>query len=171
MPTAKLDEWATAHAHDVCIVQLSSTHSPHNTYQKNSAHCLSQAHCALHSYALHYKRHQIRSWLRESKIDCVHVGYDASGQQVRTCQLEVNQVMVKRCICETFRRRAESESQDEKEASDGEGSEDKGSEEESEQVDEESKSEGEEEGSVEEEQGSVPGAFFCNRHGNVAGST
>ena len=82
------------------------------------------------------------------------------------------EVMVKRCkrFCETFRRRAESESKDEKEVSDGEGSQDEESEEESEQEDEESKSEGEEEGSVEEEEGSVPGAFFCNRRENAAGA-
>jgi len=171
MPTVKLNERATAHAHHVCIVQLSGTHSPHNTYQKNSAHCLFQAHCALHPYALHYKRHQIRSWLRESKIDCVHVGYNASGQQVRTCQFEV---MVKRCkrFCESFRRRTESESKSDNEASDVEGSEDEGSEEESEQEDEECKSEGEEEGSAEEEEGSEPGAFSrkqgASRRANAA---
>jgi hypothetical protein len=154
MPTAKLDERATAHAHHVCIVQLSGTHSPHTTYQKHSAHCLFQAHCALHPDAQHYKKQQIRSWLLESKIDCVHVGYNAEGKQVRTCQLEV---MVKRCkrFCEARRRRAESD----KEASDVEGSEDEGSEDESELVGEESKSEGEEEGSAEEEEGSEPGAF------------
>jgi hypothetical protein len=88
------------HSNHVCVISTAYVHANHNGFCKNGPHCMWEAFCALHPYALNFKRCEIQKWLVDRQINCMHID-PHTGEQ--TNQLGV---MVHRCkrYCERLMR-------------------------------------------------------------------
>jgi len=76
--SAKSGMRPAAYKSHLCYIETTGTHKPHNSYQKKHAHCMFQAYCKMHPFALRYGRAEITTWLRNENIQtkCVQVDPD-----------------------------------------------------------------------------------------------
>ncbi len=83
------------HKSHLCMIETTGTHVKHNGYQHKQAHCMFKAYCDLHPFALRYGFTEITNWLRNEKIDTLHVRVDAeTGERTSVDRLKT---MVKAC--------------------------------------------------------------------------
>jgi hypothetical protein len=88
------------HSNHVCVISTAYVHANHNGFCENGPHCMWEAFCALHPYALHFKRCEIQNWLVDRHINCIHI-----DPQTGT-QTNLLKVMVDKCkrYCERLTR-------------------------------------------------------------------
>jgi hypothetical protein len=96
------------HANHICMVATAFVHSNHAGYCPFGAHCMWEAFCRMHAYALNFKRHEIQQWLQDRKINVTHERMNKHGVLVRTNQMGVH---VERCkrFAELYRKAAEND--------------------------------------------------------------
>jgi hypothetical protein len=61
------------HSNHVCVISTAYVHANHNGFCNNGPHCMWEAFCALHPYALNFKRCEIQKWLVDRQINCMHI--------------------------------------------------------------------------------------------------
>ena len=104
----KQDLRRIVHANHICMVATAFVHSNHTGYCSFGAHCMWEAFCRMHAYALNFKRHEIQQWLEDRSINVIHERLDKNGFPVRTNQMGV---VVERCkrFAERYRKSAEND--------------------------------------------------------------
>lgn len=104
----KQDMRPILHANHICMVATAFVHSNHTGYVRFGAHCMWEAFCRMHAYALNFKRHEIQQWLEDRNINVTHESMNKQGVLVRTNQMGV---MVDRCkrFAERYRKAAEND--------------------------------------------------------------
>ena len=100
MPVVPHELRNATHSNHVCVISTAYVHANHNGFCENGPHCMWEAFCALHPYALHFKRSEIQNWLVDRHINCIHI-----DPQTGT-QTNLLKVMVDKCkrYCERLTR-------------------------------------------------------------------